>query len=102
MEPRFDKGTGDGNKPLKRRRNMNVIPAEAIVKGNPNQKISGVGKKDPCEKCDGTDCPPLEEAGITCMGTEGLKVIPDTGQHHCLECDGSYCSTQEVSCNSEE
>ncbi len=32
--------------------------------------------KDPCNGCDGTNCPLLEEAGITCMGIEGLKIIP--------------------------
>lgn len=50
------------------------------------------GQKDPCEECNGTNCPPFAEAGITCTGIEELKIILDSArQNYCKDCDGKRC-----------
>ncbi len=44
--------------------------------GSERKMIPERSEKDPCNGCDGTDCPPLEEAGITCVGIEGMVEKP--------------------------
>lgn len=59
-------------------------------------------RKDPCKNCAGDPCPHLAPDGFTCMGIEGLKVIPSAADHYCKDCDGNFCPAQGMPCSGEE
>lgn len=48
--------------------------------------------EDACKKCNGSgDYPLFEEAGVTCMGIEGLKQTICAEDRYCRYCDGRNC-----------
>lgn len=106
VEPRIKKQTGqtgmnkcsggecrDGDKCCGDCTPENIISVGSLLEGL---------EKDPCKGCDGDPCPHLVPDGYTCMGIEGLKVIPGATEHYCKDCDGNFCLAQGLSCSGEE
>lgn len=77
-----------------------MMKEEMELKKSISNGIALLFAENSCKSCDGTHCLLLEKDGITCMGIEGLEIIPKASARlfnpqwpimSCGECGGEGC-----------